>query len=84
MDVDYHLTFLQLRGKGKTKGLIAGHLGDGIPEENELVVWLARILAFVVSRDVSHRGRRLKMNPEQGFLDLGNVCASSVVDIPRH
>lgn len=80
--MDYHLTFLQLRGEGKTKGLIAGHLGDGIPEENELVVWLARILAFVVSCDVSHHGQRLKMNSEHDFLDLGNVCASNVVDIP--
>lgn len=54
MPVDDQLTFLQFSRKGKPDCLVARHLGDGVAEEDELVIWLAHILAFLVGGHLSH------------------------------
>lgn len=54
--MSYDLTFLQFRSKGKPECLIAGHLGEGVTEEDELVIRLALILAYLMRNNVGHRG----------------------------
>jgi len=61
MPVDGHSTILQLGRKGETACLVTGVLGERIPEEDELVIWLAHILAFLVT---GHCGQRSKLSPE--------------------
>jgi hypothetical protein len=56
MLVSYDLTFLQFCSKGKSECLIAGHLGDGVTEEDELVIRLALILAYLMRNNVGHCG----------------------------